>query len=335
MQVAEATQALKDGHVVAIPTETVYGLAANATLARTLRKIYEIKNRPLQNPLICHCRDTEEISQYAFLSPLAHKLFPLWPGPLTLVLPSKRLLPKEVNNGSDWLAFRIPNHPLSLRILQALPFPLAMPSANLSGRESPTSVGMVRDQLADRIYGAVAGHCQAGIESTIVQVLPDHVRLLRLGALPLEKIQQSIGTAKIETQHNGQSGKNPAPSSQQLVAPGSRYKHYAPKAPLLLLSDSAITTTQLFKEQASRGKIFRSLYLDKTKDNEAKKNASKHKGNHRSDRNYRNYRNYRRCPRHMVTKKSATDKKDRLHLLWRRHTSSRFRGRNDCLVFSE
>lgn len=221
-----AAQLLRRGELVAIPTETVYGLAANAYASGAVIKIFEAKNRPQFNPLIVH---TDALSQVApalgELPPLAHRLAEaFWPGPLTLLLPRTAQIPDLVTANHPRVALRIPDHPLTLALLRELAFPLAAPSANPFGYISPTTAQHVADQLGDRVgYILDGGPTKVGIESTILGVETDgSLRLYRQGGLALEDIEAVVGpVAPIDPGNTPQ-------------ASGMLKSHYAPDRPLIL-----------------------------------------------------------------------------------------------------
>jgi L-threonylcarbamoyladenylate synthase len=221
-----AAALLREGKLVAIPTETVYGLAANALDDRAVLGIYEVKNRPTFNPLIVHTHSlagAEALVQE--FPPVARALAQrFWPGPLTLVLKKQVRVPDLVTAGLDTVAVRVPRHPLTLRLLERLPFPLAAPSANPFGYISPTLPLHVHEQLGDRIaYILDGGACDVGLESTIVGFEQGKPVVYRLGGLGLEDIEEVAGAISVQTV-----------KESQPVAPGMLLSHYAPRTPLIL-----------------------------------------------------------------------------------------------------
>lgn len=221
-----AAELLLKGSLVAIPTETVYGLAANALNEKAVLSIFEAKQRPFFDPLIIHVPTIESIEKYAQLTDLRlQKLAKaFWPGPLTLLLPKKESIPDLVTSGLATVAVRIPNHILSLELLKKINIPLAAPSANPFGYVSPTQPAHVNSQLGDKIaYILDGGPCEVGLESTIVGIEDYTVCVFRLGGLALEEIEKVIG--KTELRINNSS--NP-------VSPGQLKSHYAPKKPLYI-----------------------------------------------------------------------------------------------------
>src|SRR5687767_8138448 len=185
-EIAALADRLTAGELVAFPTETVYGLGADAGISDAVLKIYEIKGRPRFNPLIVHCADMAMAERLADFSPLARELSAFWPGPLTLVLPKRAdaRLSDIVTAGLDTVGIRIPDHPLALALIRAAGIPLAGPSANPSGKLSPTTAEQVRRAFGQSVPVLDGGPCQAGLESTILAVAGDSVTQLRAGALP-------------------------------------------------------------------------------------------------------------------------------------------------------
>jgi L-threonylcarbamoyladenylate synthase len=198
--IKEAAELLKNGKVVAIPTETVYGLAANALNDAAVKLIFTTKERPMTNPLIIHLPSLEAVQIYVTELPLlAKKLAAVFcPGPLTMVLPKKPIVPDTVTANLPNVAVRIPNHPLTLELLRMLDFPLAAPSANPFGYISPTTAQHVENQLGKKIpYILDGGLCQKGLESTIVSFQNDKVIVYRLGAISLEELAEVVGNENL------------------------------------------------------------------------------------------------------------------------------------------
>ncbi|QOI97583.1 MAG: threonylcarbamoyl-AMP synthase [Flammeovirgaceae bacterium] len=224
--IEKAAQLLRAGELVAIPTETVYGLAGNALNPKAVAKIFETKNRPHFNPLIVHVPDGTTAKSYVqqFPEPAEKLARAFWPGPLTLVLKKKPIIPDLVTAGFDTVGLRCPDHPLTHTLLSQLAFPLAAPSANLFGRVSPTKPEHVNEQLGQRIpYILDGGSCVVGIESTIVGFEEDQPVVYRLGGITIEQIRQVVGEVFIKT--NGT--KNPR-------TPGQLKSHYAPSKKIIL-----------------------------------------------------------------------------------------------------
>jgi L-threonylcarbamoyladenylate synthase len=226
VDIERAAAFLRQGQLVAIPTETVYGLAGNALDLKAVSSIFETKNRPSFDPLILHVASLEQVSP--FVSEFPEKLKWLaeafWPGPLTVLLPRKASVPDLVTSGLDRVAVRVPNHPLTLALLAQLDFPLAAPSANPFGYISPTQAGHVDTQLGTQIpYILDGGACEVGLESTIVGMEGEQVVIYRLGGLDLSKIEAVVGQVTVQ-----------AHSSSNPSAPGQLASHYAPRKPFIL-----------------------------------------------------------------------------------------------------
>jgi L-threonylcarbamoyladenylate synthase len=221
----EAARLLEAGELVAIPTETVYGLAANALDEAAVLQVFEAKQRPAFDPLIVHVHGLEQVREVVReLPPEAEALMRrFWPGPLTLVLPKQPRIPDLVTSGLDTVGVRMPAHPLTLELLRTLPFPLAAPSANPFGYVSPTTAQHVMDQLGARIpYILDGGACTVGVESTIIGMEEGQWVLYRPGGVPVEAIEEVIGTVR--------------PQVKQVlpVAPGMLESHYAPRKPVFI-----------------------------------------------------------------------------------------------------
>ncbi len=217
---------LTNNDLVAIPTETVYGLAGNALNIDAITKIFKAKDRPYFDPLIIHIHNINQLDIYCKDIPVAAyqlaKTF--WPGPLTLLLNKKELVPDLVTSGMDRVAVRIPNHPVTLKLLKELKFPLAAPSANPFGYISPTTPYHVLDQLGSKIpYILDGGACKVGVESTIIGFDDNTPTIYRLGGLSLEAITAVVG----EVIYNPKTENNPK-------APGMLKSHYAPRKPFFL-----------------------------------------------------------------------------------------------------
>ncbi len=230
--IAEAGAYLRRGELVAIPTETVYGLAANALDVAAVAAVFAAKNRPTFDPLIIHVPSLAVASRYVTeISEIARQLAEaFWPGPLTLLFPKSPLVPDLVTAGLATVAVRVPAHPLTLDLLESLDFPLAAPSANPFGYISPTSPQHVVAQLGARVpYVLDGGACRVGIESTIVSLEGDRPTVVRLGGLSVEAIEAVIGPVAT-TLH----------SSSNPLAPGMLKSHYAPEKPIFLVKKSEV-----------------------------------------------------------------------------------------------
>lgn len=234
----QAAHALYQEEIVAIPTETVYGLAANIYSEKAVRKIFELKNRPLSNPLIVHIGSKNQVEDLTDHIPiLAEKLMDtFWPGSLTLVLKKKEKVPDFVTGGKDTVAIRIPQHEKTLQLLNLLPFPLAAPSANPFGSISPTSASHVVKYFDQRIPLIIdGGICQNGLESTIIGFEDDAPVLYRLGSITVEEIENEIGPIQIKKG-----------TSNETIAPGMMNKHYAPTT-LTVVTSNISETIHLHK----------------------------------------------------------------------------------------
>ena len=222
----KAKAILEQGDLVGIPTETVYGLAGNALNSDAVAKIFAVKNRPDFDPLIIHTSSIDRVLEFTVqipevLLPLGEKF---WPGPLTMLLPKKNIVPELVTSGLDAVAVRIPSHSLTRELLSILDFPLAAPSANPFGYISPTQAGHVNDQLGEKIpYILDGGLCEVGLESTIVGIENGEVFIYRLGGLDVKDIESIVGKVNIMTH-----------SSSNPKSPGMLKSHYAPKKPFIL-----------------------------------------------------------------------------------------------------
>lgn len=223
----EAISLLNTANIVAIPTETVYGLAANGLDEKAIQKIFKAKQRPLSNPLILHFKNLKDLSKYVLKLPksaeiLAHHF---WPGPLTLLLEKSNLIPDVVNAGKSRIAVRIPNHEMTLKLLNKIDFPIAAPSANLYGRISPTKAEHVVHQLDGIIpYVLNGGKCENGIESTIVGFENNIPVIYRLGAITVEQVESCLNQkVKVHNHHIKSNG----PDTSGMVK-----FHYAPRTPI-------------------------------------------------------------------------------------------------------
>ena len=222
----KAAALLKAGELVAIPTETVYGLAANALDTAAVVKIFEAKNRPAFDPLIVHVKAVSEFFAYAeeIPEPALQLAESVCPGPVTFIFKKKNKIPDLVTSGHPTVGLRVPNHLLTLELLNQLDFPLAAPSANPFGFTSPTSAQHVQEQLGKKVpYILDGGECQVGLESTIIDFSSTKPRILRLGGLSLEFIEEALGE-KVAIQT----------SSSNPQAPGMLISHYNPGKPVLV-----------------------------------------------------------------------------------------------------
>ncbi len=219
-----------EGKLVAFPTETVYGLGADALNENAVRRIFEAKGRPADNPLIVHIADFNDLKKLAREIPEEARLLAekFWPGPLTLVLPKREEVPLVTTGGLDTVAVRMPAHPIALALIRAST-PIAAPSANISGKPSPTLAEHVVDDFYGRIEAIIdGGPTWVGVESTVIDLSSERPTLLRPGGLPLEEIEKVIGPVEI---HPAVKGK----AVDLARAPGMKYRHYSPNAPVVVV----------------------------------------------------------------------------------------------------
>tara|TARA_R110001592_G_scaffold247812_2_gene509954 strand:+ start:2928 stop:3884 length:957 start_codon:yes stop_codon:yes gene_type:complete len=263
---------LEQGNLVAIPTETVYGLAGNAFDVDAVAKIFKTKNRPTFDPLIVHVDSFERLSE--FTEKLPDKAVQLtnvfWPGPLTILLKKKAVISDLVTAGLETVAVRMPRHELTRQLLKELDFPLAAPSANPFGYISPTTAEHVQRQLGGKIeYILDGGDCGVGVESTIVSFEDELPKVLRLGGISVEEIEQVIGKVEVNSH-----------SSSQPQAPGMLKSHYAPKKKIIVIDDLDLETEDLstygflgFNKHDQRFKLENQILLSESENlNEAAKN---------------------------------------------------------------
>lgn len=250
----EAAALLRRGELVAFPTETVYGLGAIATKEQAVAKVFQAKGRPSDNPLIVHVKDAQQVFDYAAEVPkLAKDLMErFWPGPLTIILPVKPgVFPANVNNDQETVAFRMPNQHSALRLIDLVGAPLVGPSANLSGKPSPTSVDHVMQDFDGVISGVVAGdtdQAQIGVESTVVRPMSDRLIILRPGAITQSMLKQVCP----KVQEFSVAEQLAAP---QLQSPGVKYRHYSPKQAVFLFESSEDLANLHAKLVAKGGRV--------------------------------------------------------------------------------
>ena len=248
-----ATERLRTGEVVALPTETVYGLAANALDEKAVARIFQIKGRPPHNPIIVHVASKEMARNcVAHWPEAAEKLSKsFWPGPLTLVLPRAEKIPGNVTGGGSTVGVRWPSHPFMQAVIRECGFPLAAPSANLSNQISPTNAEHVRSQLTGKVSLIVdGGQSQVGIESTVLDLSVSPPRILRPGMIHAESLAAVCGAV--------QSPKSKVQCQAALKSPGQLEKHYSPKAKLIVLSwrDELDLQSQIGHRRSPIGKVY-------------------------------------------------------------------------------
>ena len=234
-QIDTAANILKNGGVVGIPTETVYGLAADALNGEAVAKIFKAKGRPMDNPLIVHIADFSDITRFDLVSEIPESAKALaeafWPGPLTMIMKRTDVVPKEVSAGLDTVAVRFPAHPVAQAVIKAADTPLAAPAANLSGSPSPTTARHVLNDMDGRIDAVLdGGSSEVGVESTVITLAAEVPRVLRPGGITVEMLREVLGEVEVDDAvlHRLKDG-------VQAASPGMKYKHYAPKANVILL----------------------------------------------------------------------------------------------------
>lgn len=255
-----AAELLKKSEVVAIPTETVYGLAANAYDEAAVRKIFAAKGRPCDNPLIVHISDLDMIKDIASKVPkLAMKCAErFWPGPLTMIMPKSDRIPLVTSGGLDTVGIRFPSDECAHRIIEKCGFPLAAPSANLSGSPSPTNAKRVFEDMNGRIAAIVdGGESEVGVESTVIAFENEGIRILRPGKIAYEDLKAVTDNVFID---HGVLER--VAEGEKVRSPGMKYKHYAPKAEVVLLDGTAEEFRDYVKENSADG-YFCLVFSDK------------------------------------------------------------------------
>ncbi len=248
-QIAQAADLLSKNEVVAFPTETVYGLGGNARSDEAIRKIFRAKGRPSDNPLIIHIAEREQLCEFTLEVPeKAEKLMEyFWPGPLTVILHYKKgSLSDEATAGLDTVGVRMPDHPVALALIKAAGLPIAAPSANQSGRPSPTSALHVMEDLAGKIAGVVDGGATGvGVESTVIDCTTAIPLILRPGGVTREEIEEVIGEVAVDPALTDM--------TEQPRSPGMKYRHYAPDAPLILVDGGREDLQEFINEGKKEG----------------------------------------------------------------------------------
>ena len=244
----EAAEILRKGGLVAIPTETVYGLGANALDESASKKIYEAKGRPSDNPLIAHISCMDEIAALVKEIPEAGKKLAekYWPGPLTMIFPKKDIVPYGTTGGLETVAIRMPSDPVANRLIKLAGVPVAAPSANTSGRPSPTKAEHVVEDMNGKIEMIIdSGEVGIGVESTIVDVSGDVPMLLRPGAITIEMLRETLGEVEIDPAILG-----PLSADVKPKAPGMKYRHYAPQAEMTLVEGDVDRVVEFINQEA-------------------------------------------------------------------------------------
>ena len=231
-QLKEAANIILSDGLVVFPTETVYGLGGNALLADAAKKIYSAKGRPSDNPLIIHIADPKDADKYAFTSEIYYELAKeFMPGPITVIMPKRDCIPYSVTGGLETVAVRCPSHPIAHALIKECGVPIAAPSANISGRPSPTSAKYVIEDMEGRVDMIIdGGECEIGLESTIVSIDGNNLTLLRPGAITYDALCCVCNNVKIAPAVLEKLSENEKP-----LSPGMKYRHYAPNANFILL----------------------------------------------------------------------------------------------------
>lgn len=245
--IQEMSQIIRRNGTVVFPTETVYGLGANALSDEAVAKIFAAKGRPSDNPLIVHVSNMAQLDTIVEVIPETAKILidKFWPGPLTLLFKKKRVISDMITGGLDTVAVRMPSSKIALKLIEACDLPVAAPSANISGKPSPTSAEHVIKDLEGRVDAIIdGGDCEFGLESTVIDVLNETPMILRPGSITLEEIAKTINTVIYD----------PAMSHDTLIAksPGQKYIHYAPKGEVYLYIGLACNITNAINETASK-----------------------------------------------------------------------------------
>lgn len=226
-------QLLREGKTVIFPTETVYGLGSNALDEQAVKKIYEAKGRPSDNPLIVHIYKKEEVYELAKdISKKAEDVMQkFWPGPITLILNKKNIVPYKTSGGLDTVAIRMPSHKIAREIIRMAGIPIAAPSANISGRPSPTKAEHVYEEMNERVDGIVlGGDCDFGLESTVVDFTSEIPMILRPGSITKEDLEKVIGNVILDPSLEKKE------DNKKAKAPGMKYTHYSPNADVYIVS---------------------------------------------------------------------------------------------------
>lgn len=266
-EIKKQAEILKKGNTVIFPTETVYGLGANALDEVAVSKIYEAKGRPSDNPLIVHIYDKEQVNDLAKEINENAKIImnEFWPGPITIILKKKDIVPMRTSGGLDTVAIRMPSNPIAKALLEEVKLPIAAPSANISGRPSPTRGKHVYEEMNNRVDGIIlGGDCTFGLESTVLDLTNDIPTILRPGSITKEDLEQVIGTVNIDPALERKE------DNIKAKAPGMKYKHYAPNADVTIVEGPHEKVVQYINRQVSEkeaeGHRCAVMATDETKD---------------------------------------------------------------------
>ncbi len=259
-ELTDAAEVIKCGGLVVFPTETVYGLGADALNPEAAKKIFKAKGRPSDNPLIVHISDPAEAEKYVYTNEVYYKLAEAFmPGPLTVIMKSKDIVPPETRGGLDTVALRCPENPIARRLISLAGTPIAAPSANLSGSPSPTTAEHVIDDMYGRVDVILdGGPSDFGLESTIVKIEDDQtLMLLRPGKITVEDLMQVVDFVKIAN-----AVKEGLSDGEIALSPGMKYRHYAPKAPLILLDGDKTQILEFLRDNIRQKTAFISYSED-------------------------------------------------------------------------
>lgn len=281
-----AAEILRDGGLVAFPTETVYGLGANALDGDAVGKVYAAKGRPSDNPMIVHICPEDDLSALTDLRSEDIDAFAkaFWPGPLTMVVPARPIIPKVTTGGLDTVAVRMPSNPVAAALIKEAGVPIAAPSANLSGKPSPTTYRHVEDDLFGRIDAIIEGEdCRVGIESTVVDMTGEVPTVLRPGIITCEMLSEALGRdvavdpnlLKKPDMFNNGPGLQVTPDDFRPKSPGMKYKHYAPDAEMIIFKGETEAVSlriaeEKMKRMAMGEKVEVILYDDEHPENAAR-----------------------------------------------------------------
>lgn len=246
LELEKASKLLVNGELVAIPTETVYGLGANALNKDACLNIFKAKGRPSDNPLIVHIAEPKDAEKIAYTNELYYKLAnKFMPGPLTVIMPKREIIPYEVTAGLNTVAIRCPEHKVANKLIEIAKIPIAAPSANTSGKPSPTTAQHVYDDMNGKIPLILdGGECKFGVESTVISITNDSIMLLRPGSVTVEMLKEICSNVSIAS-----AVKEELKQGETALSPGMKYKHYAPRANLYLVNDKRIDFVALAKEK--------------------------------------------------------------------------------------
>lgn len=243
--ILRAAEIIRQGGLVIMPTETVYGLGADALNRTAVSNVFKAKGRPMDNPLIVHLAIPEDAEKYAYTSPLFYKLAERFmPGPLTVIMPKKDIVPPEVTCGLDTVALRVPSNPIAHKLIKYSGCPIAAPSANLSGRPSPTEFSHCVEDMDGRVDAIIdGGECDVGVESTVIILKGETAEILRPGLVTYEELREIIPDITVNEAVKKQC------TELKPASPGMKYRHYAPKSPVYLVDGDEESVIAFLKER--------------------------------------------------------------------------------------